>query len=121
MCMMRISHLFAVVPISLLLTLSFFVLLNLRKVEEKGLKIFGYVVVSFLWLAVLIVFSSVVYTIGRSSVLMERVYERKMKKECMAQMMQKNSMPGMGMSGMSMPEKKMSKFIGNKGIVSKGE
>jgi len=107
--MLKLSYLFAIVPIALLLTLSFFVLLNVRKVEGKVFKVFGYLVAGFLWLAVLVIFSSVVYRIGRSSVLMERIYQRNMKMGHMGQMMQKNSMPGMAMSGMSMPEKKMPK------------
>jgi len=119
--MIRLSHLFVIVPISLLLTLSFFTLLAMRKTEEKALKVFGYVVVSFLWLAVLVVFSSVVYSMGRSSVLMGRIYQRNMKMGHMGQMMQKDSMPGMGMSGMAMPEKKMSKCAGNKGIIFKNK
>ncbi len=103
MCMLRLSHLLAIVPIALLLTLSFFTLLAVRKIEEKLLKAFGYVVISFLWLAVLVIFSSAVYSMARSSVLMERIYQRNMKMEHMGQMMQKNSMPGMGMSSMPMP------------------
>jgi len=120
--MMRLSHLFAIVPISLLLTLSFFVLLTVRKIEEKALKTFGYLVVSLLWLAVLVVFSSVVYSMGRSSVLMGRIYQRNMKMGQMGQMMQKeDNMSGMGMPGMAMPEKKMSKCAGNKGIIFKSK
>ncbi len=51
-CMSRISLIIAVVPISLLLVLSFFVLLSIGKAQTKGLKIFGFAVAVILWLAV---------------------------------------------------------------------
>ncbi|MDD5477440.1 MAG: hypothetical protein PHG87_04465 [Candidatus Omnitrophica bacterium] len=87
MCMVRLSHLLAIVPISILLTISFFVLFVMRKVEDKALKTFGYVVVSFLWLAALVVFSGAVYKTAKGAMAMK----------CM---MHKDSMPAM-----SMPEK----------------
>ncbi|MFA5410778.1 MAG: hypothetical protein WC321_02840 [Candidatus Omnitrophota bacterium] len=49
--------LLAMIPAALLLTVSFFVLFTLRKVESRGLKVFGYVVAAFLWLAALLVVS----------------------------------------------------------------
>ena len=53
MCgMLKISSIIAVVPISLLLVLSFFVLLSIGKAQTKGLKIFGFAVAVILWLAV---------------------------------------------------------------------
>ncbi len=87
MCMVRLSHLIAVVPISLLLTVSFFVLFVMRKLEDKALKAFGYVVVSFLWLAALVVFSGAVYKTAKGTMAMK----------CM---MHKGGMPAM-----AMPEK----------------
>lgn len=56
MCMMKAFPYLAVVPISLLLTVSFFVLLIVNKVGVKALKVFGYVVASLLWLAAVVVF-----------------------------------------------------------------
>lgn len=82
MCMMRLSYLLAIVPISILLTISFFVLFAMRKVEGKALKAFGYVVASFLWLAALVVFSGAVYKTAKSTMAMK----------CM---MHKNVMPAM--------------------------
>jgi hypothetical protein len=41
----------ALVPVTVLLTISFFVLLVLRKLDSDGLKTFGYVVVVLLWLS----------------------------------------------------------------------
>ncbi len=124
MYMLKLSHLMALVPIALLLTVSFFVLVTLRKIEEKALKVFGYVVVGFLWLAALVVFSSAVYKMAQGPAVMKGMMQKKMK--CMSQMMQKDNP-----TGMMMPEKGplvknekrpgMPKCGGNKGIVFKAE
>lgn len=132
MCMMNLMPLMAVIPIALLLTLSFFVLLALRKVEEKALKAFGYVVVSIIWLAVLVIFSGAVYKTAKGSMIMRCMCCKKMGMNCMQQKEQKDNMSGMNMSGMEMatPEKSvrsikdakqpgMSKCGGNKGMVNK--
>jgi len=87
----------AIVPISLFLTLSFFILLALRKVTEKGLKIFGYVAVSFLLLAALVILSSAVSNLTQNSGGLRCAMPQKMK---MCGMMQKKNM-----SDMAMPEK----------------
>jgi len=62
--MQRIVGLFAVVPATLLLTVSFFVLMAIRKIENQGLKAFGYVVASLLWLSALVAFSAGLYTLS---------------------------------------------------------
>lgn len=131
MCIMNLFPLMAVVPIALLLTLSFFVLLTLRKVEEKGLKAFGYVVVSFIWLAALVVFSGAVYRTAKGTMMSKYMHGQKMG---MQQREQKDNMPGMNMPGMdmssmAMPEKSaaikdakhsgMPKCGGNKGLFMK--
>lgn len=54
-CTPKIASMVAVIPISLLLALSFFVLLSIDKAQAKKLKIFGYVVAVTLWLAVLVI------------------------------------------------------------------
>ena len=59
-----LSGLFAVVPASLLLAVSFFILLALRKSEEKNIKTFGYVVVTLLWLSAVLVFAAGVYSLA---------------------------------------------------------
>lgn len=122
MCMVRLSHLLAIVPISLLLTVSFFVLLALRKVEGKALKAFGYVAAAFLWLAALVIFSGAVYKMAKGFVTDRCMTQQNTKSCCMSQMMQKENMPAM-----SMPEKNLfpkdrkhpevSKCTGNKGII----
>jgi len=58
----RVLGLFALVPVAVLLTISFFVLLVLRKIEDSGLRIFGYVVATLLWIAAALVFMVGVYT-----------------------------------------------------------
>lgn len=47
-CMSKMALIIAVVPISLLMVLSFFVLLSIGKAQTKGLKIFGLVVATLL-------------------------------------------------------------------------
>ena len=126
MCMLKLSHLMALVPIAVLLTVSFFVLVTLRKIEEKALKAFGYVVASFLWLAVLVVFLSAICKMAQGPDTMKGMIQQKMKMEHMSQMMQKDNP-----TGMLMPEKGplvknekrpgMPKCGGNRGIVFKAE
>jgi hypothetical protein len=57
----RLMGLFAIIPISLLLTVSFFVLVTVYKAENKALKAFGYVIAALLWVAVILVFSAGLY------------------------------------------------------------
>jgi len=64
MNLFRLVGLFAIIPATLLLTVSFFVLFTLRKIEAQGLKAFGYVIASLLWVGALLVFSAGVYTIS---------------------------------------------------------
>lgn len=97
MCMLRFEHLAAIIPIALLLTLSFFVLSAIRKIEEKGLKVFGYVVAVFLWLATLFVFSGAIFNLGRSYGAKCMMMQHKMKMGGMPQMEQKANMAGMAM------------------------
>lgn len=60
----RLMGLFALVPTTLLLTVSFFVLVVLRKVESQVLRVFGYVVAALLWLTALLAFSAGIYTLS---------------------------------------------------------
>ncbi|MDD5108457.1 MAG: hypothetical protein PHC29_02985 [Candidatus Omnitrophica bacterium] len=100
MCVFRLSYLMAIVPISVLLTVSFFVLLVLRKVEGKALKAFGYVVASLLWLAALVVFSAAVYKMTKGFVAGNGMMQQNTRSCFMSQMMQKDNLPAM-----VMPEK----------------
>lgn len=64
MGMFRLMGLFALIPATILLTVSFFVLIVLRRQENQGLKAFGYVVAALLWLSALLVSSSGLYTLS---------------------------------------------------------
>jgi hypothetical protein len=55
---------FALIPTTVLLTISFFVLFTLRKVDLEGLKAFGYVVAALLWISAAIIFGAGVYTMA---------------------------------------------------------
>ena len=64
----RLIGLFALIPATVLLTISFFVLVVVRKLEAQALKAFGYVIAALLWLGVALLLSSGIYVIstGRS-------------------------------------------------------
>jgi len=55
---------FALIPATVLLTISFFVLVALQKIISEKLKIFGVVIVILLWISALLVFSSGIYAAG---------------------------------------------------------
>ncbi len=104
-CMSKISSIIAVVPISLLMVLSFFVLLSIGKTQTKALKIFGMVTAVLLWLAVATIILGGVYGLAKSD-----------NKKCMMQkkMMMQNAQGMSGMSGMPgmpgmLPEQKVGK------------
>jgi len=64
MFMFKFMGLFAFAYAAVLLTVSFFVLFSLRKVETQGLKAFGYVVTALLWIAALLIFSAGLYSVS---------------------------------------------------------
>jgi len=53
---------------TVLLTVSFFVLFAIRKIDSKNLKAFGYAVVMLLWLSAAFVFFNGIYLSSRSFV-----------------------------------------------------
>lgn len=114
MCIMRVLPLMAVVPFALLLTLSFFVFFAVRKVEEKVLKAFGYVVAGLLCFAALVVFLGTPYSMGKGPMKMKYMMRQKMKMDGMPQMMQKENMP-------REQKQPVSKWGGNKGVIFKAE
>lgn len=59
--MHKLMGLFAVIPATVLLTLSFFVLFTISKVEKRKLKVFGYTIAALLWLVAFSVFSTGIY------------------------------------------------------------
>ncbi|MCX5707160.1 MAG: hypothetical protein NTW13_05880 [Candidatus Omnitrophica bacterium] len=94
----RLTGLCAIIPTTLLLTVSFFVLFILRKVESNILKAFGYVVASLLWLSALLVFSCGVYTLATGKCPMQKMMEEKRGMMCQKMMdkqMMKDKMPEM--------------------------
>lgn len=62
MCVTRLIGIYAIIPSTILLTISFFVLLVLRKVDSQGLKAFAYVILALLWLSAAIILGSGLYT-----------------------------------------------------------
>ena len=93
---MRLLGLLAIVPTAVLLTISFFVLVVNRKQEVEGLKVFGYVVATLLWIGASVVFSAGLYTLATGSPPVG----------CMMQQMMKGHMRGSLMKG-EMPEPMM--------------
>ena len=79
----RLIGVFALIPASVLLTLSFFVLFAVRKVTEKWLKLFGYIAAGLLWVAVSLILSSGVYTLATGRCPMMRTMQGMMKNQCM--------------------------------------
>ena len=81
MLLERLAGLAALIPTTILLTISFFVLVVISKIEKQGLKAFGYVVAALLWAASLLVFSAGIYTLatGRCP-MMEMMMRAKMER-----------------------------------------
>ncbi len=91
----RLIGTLALLPTTILLTISFFVLVILRKSEGQGLKAFGYVVAALLWVSALLVFSMGIYVLstGRHPMMgmmggMKWYGSSMMKPPMMGQMMQ---------------------------------
>ena len=105
MLIFRLMGLFTIIPATLLLTISFFVLFTLRKIETQGLKAFGYVIAALLWVATALVFSVGIYT----------VYSGRHPMMYMMQEMMQGQMPGM--MGGKMPQMRQ----GQKQMMMKGK
>jgi len=71
----RLMGTLAILPTAILLTISFFVLVILRKTEGQGLKAFGYVVAALLWTCALLVFSMGIYVLSTGKHPMMRMME----------------------------------------------
>ncbi len=97
----------AIVPTTMLLTVSFFVLFALEKVGNNIIKVFGKVIVGLLWLAALVAFSCGISVIakGGGCPMMSKMQGNTSN----SMMMQGGAMSGMGpkcsmmKSGMDMP------------------
>jgi Cu/Ag efflux pump CusA len=95
----RLMGMFAIIPATMILTVSFFVLFALRKVESNVLKAFGYVVAAMLWVSVLLISSAGVYTLATGRCPMQKMMmeKRGICQEMMGKkmMMDKEKMPEM--------------------------
>ena len=56
---------FLFVPVILLLSLSFFILVALANVKTHTLKVFGYVIVTLIWLTTILVFAGGIYKMSK--------------------------------------------------------
>ncbi|MFA5275615.1 MAG: hypothetical protein WC417_01820 [Candidatus Omnitrophota bacterium] len=61
MMMHNVMQALALVPVTIFLTASFFVLFAARKADTQGLKSFGYLVTGLLWLCAALVFFTSIY------------------------------------------------------------
>ncbi len=112
-CMSRSVSIMTIIPIALLLTLSFFVLLSIRKAETKGLRVFGYVVTGILWVSVLAISLGVVYKIAKDGYQGKCMMHKKMiMRQVFAPAAKVNAAP-------AVQETQNKGNCGNKGIVSK--
>lgn len=82
---MKVFGVLAIIPTTVLLCISYFVLLSIRKAETQGLKVFGYVVAVLLWISAAIVLSSGLYKMSGGRYLTEHKMMQKMMKSPMMQ------------------------------------
>ncbi len=93
--MVRLLGLFTIIPITIFLTISFFVLFALSKVNSKNLRNFGITIAILLWVSASLVLSVGIYTLVTGKHPMMRMHKammRDMMKHCGA-MAPKGTMP----------------------------
>lgn len=120
--MSAIAPIAVVVPISLLLALSFFVLLSISKAQTKGLRVFGYVSAGILWLGVLVILLGGVYKIAKCGYQAEHMMRKKMMMQSMPMMQNQKAanMPAAKENQALQDQKaKDAAHRGNKGVVFK--
>lgn len=100
----RLMGLCAIVPTTLVLTVSFFVLFALREVKSNVLKAFGYVIAALLWVSALLIFSGGVFTLATGKCPMQKMMMQ--KQEMMCRSMMDKSMMDKTMMGKPMMDKK---------------
>lgn len=101
----RFLGLFAIIPTAVLLTISFFVLVVVRKTEAQALKAFGQVIAVLLWVGAALVFSVGVYTISTGQHPMMNMMHQMMKQSMMGPSMRAPStMSGPMMRHQMMPQ-----------------
>ena len=118
--MPKMPQFMAVMPIAVLLTTSFFVLVVNRKIEEKGVKVFGYCVAGFLWLAAIIVLAGAAFGFGKA-VCAGKKYSHSQRP---APIMQQGNLPAAEFPKPALAVKETrssscSSCAGNKGAVTK--
>ncbi|MDD2679340.1 MAG: hypothetical protein PHO03_00860 [Candidatus Omnitrophica bacterium] len=100
----RMGGCFSLIPVTVLLTVSFFVLVTLQKVVSAKLKLFGVAVAVLLWLSALLILSSGIYAAGTGRLFLRCPMMDMMKAKCT--MMNREQAPGMPMHpGMQGSEK----------------
>jgi hypothetical protein len=62
--MLRMLGLFALIPVTLLLTLSFFVLFAVQKTEKGGIRTFGWVLAILLWVVAALPLSGGIFVLA---------------------------------------------------------
>ena len=121
----RLMGLFAVIPASILLTLGFFVLLVLRKTEEKALKILGSIALVFLLTGSTLIVLSGVHTLMTGKCLMMKMMQAKQGMMCKGMMagpmMNKQEMMEKELLIHKMKMKEREQMMGNQGIMEKEE
>jgi len=90
----KLMGLLAIVPVTILLTISFFVLVTLRKNEAGALKVFGYVIAALLWVSAFMVLGTGLYTLSTGRCPMMVAMQQQMKAG-MCPMMKGGMMPPM--------------------------
>ncbi|MFH0839126.1 MAG: hypothetical protein V1893_02965 [Candidatus Omnitrophota bacterium] len=71
---MRAMGVFSIIPATIFLTISFFVLFaNRNKAESSALKVFGYVVTTLLWCCAFLVLTAGIYTISTGKCAMMKM------------------------------------------------
>jgi hypothetical protein len=60
----KFMGIFAIIPMTMILAVSFFVMAVARRAEDKGLQSFGRIVVLLLWLSATMVFATGLYGIS---------------------------------------------------------
>jgi hypothetical protein len=86
---LNLLGLFAIIPTTVLLTISFFVLFALAKTESGALKTFGYVIAVCLWISAALIFSSGIYMITTGRHPMMNMMQEMMKGQMQQPMMQR--------------------------------
>jgi len=106
MFLSRIGGLFSVVPAAVLLSVSFFVLFTVRKCDSKKLKVFGYIVAGFLWLACALILLSGIYNVLRAPQYMQGNRQYRMGSKSCGKLRNSMDMGGQQSGTMPMIDKK---------------